>query len=56
MIHSQTPHGATSIYRSEEMRNCSPLNHYHPAMLLGLLVYGYATKVFSSRAIERATY
>jgi hypothetical protein len=25
-------------------------------MLLGLLVYGYATKVFSSRAIERATY
>ena len=29
---------------------------YHPAMLLGLLVYGYATKTFSSRAIERATY
>ena len=29
---------------------------YHPAMLLGLLIYGYATKVFSSRAIERATY
>src|ERR1039458_10086936 len=29
---------------------------YHPAMLLGLLVYGYSTKVFSSRAIERATY
>ncbi len=29
---------------------------YHPAMLLGLLVYGYATKVFSSRSIERATY
>jgi len=29
---------------------------YHPAMLLGLLVYGYATRVFSSRAIERATY
>jgi len=25
-------------------------------MLLGLMVYGYATKVFSSRAIERATY
>jgi hypothetical protein len=25
-------------------------------MLLGLLIYGYATKVFSSRAIERATY
>lgn len=29
---------------------------YHPAMLLGLLIYGYATKVFSSRAIERATH
>jgi transposase len=29
---------------------------YHPAMLLGLMVYGYATRVFSSRAIERGTY
>jgi transposase len=29
---------------------------YHPAMLLGLMVYGYATKVFSCRAIERATH
>lgn len=29
---------------------------YHPALLLGLMVYGYATKVFSSRALERATY
>jgi transposase len=29
---------------------------YHPAMLLGLLIYGYASKVFSSRALERATY
>lgn len=29
---------------------------YHPAMLLGLLVYGYATGVFSSRKIERATF
>lgn len=29
---------------------------YHPSMLLGLLVYGYATGVFSSRKIERATY
>ena len=27
---------------------------YHPAMLLGLLVYGYATGVHSSRKIERA--
>ncbi len=29
---------------------------YHPAMLLALLVYGYATGVFSSRRIERATH
>mgnify|MGYP001035282515 FL=1 len=27
---------------------------YHPAMLLGLLVYGYATGLHSSRKIERA--
>ena len=29
---------------------------YHPSVLLGLLVYGYANGVFSSRKIERATY
>jgi transposase len=29
---------------------------YHPSVLLGLVVYGYATKVFSSRQLERATY
>jgi transposase len=29
---------------------------YHPALLLGVLVYGYATGVFSSRKLERATY
>jgi transposase len=29
---------------------------YHPALLLGLLVYGYTTGVFSSRKVERATY
>ena len=29
---------------------------YHPRMLLGILVYGYATGVFSSRKLERATY
>jgi transposase len=29
---------------------------HHPAVLLALLVYGYATGVFSSRKIERATY
>ena len=29
---------------------------YHPAMLLSLLIYGYATGTFSSRKIERATH
>jgi transposase len=29
---------------------------YHPSLWLSLLIYGYATGVFSSRRIERATY
>jgi transposase len=29
---------------------------HHPRMLFGVLVYGYATGVFSSRKLERATY
>jgi transposase len=29
---------------------------HHPAMLICLLVYGYATGTFSSRALERASY
>ena len=29
---------------------------YHPALLLSVLVYGYATGVFSSRKLENATY
>jgi len=29
---------------------------YHPELLIGLIVYGYATGVFSSRKLERATY
>jgi transposase len=29
---------------------------YHPTLLLSVLVYGYATGVFSSRKLERATY
>ena len=28
---------------------------YHPRILLSLLVYGFATGVFSSRKLERAT-
>jgi transposase len=29
---------------------------YHPQVLLGLIIHGYATGVFSSRNLERATY
>jgi len=29
---------------------------YHPAVMLGLLIYGYATGVYSSRRIEAATF
>ena len=29
---------------------------YHPVMMVALLFYGYATGVFSSRKLERATY
>ena len=29
---------------------------HHPATLLAILVYGYATGIFSSRKLERATY
>jgi len=29
---------------------------YHPTVLLGILIYGYATGVFSSRKLERATH
>lgn len=29
---------------------------YHPRLMLGLLIYGYANGIFSSRRLERATY
>ena len=41
---------------SKSYRGTSGSASYHPAPLLGLLVYGYATGVFSSRKLERATY
>jgi len=36
-------------------RGCGEAS-YHPSLVLGILVYGYATGVFSSRKLERATY
>ncbi|GAC1363926.1 MAG: hypothetical protein NVSMB38_45760 [Ktedonobacteraceae bacterium] len=43
----------TGIYARYGRKGGAP---YAPEMLLGLLLYGYATGVFSSRKIERATY
>jgi transposase len=43
----------SSIYARYGSRGGEP---YPPELLLGLLFYGYATGVFSSRKIERATY
>ena len=40
---------------SQSYRGCGSAS-YHPSILLSLLVYGYATGVFSSRKLERATY
>ncbi|MCA1597691.1 MAG: transposase [Chloroflexi bacterium] len=41
------------IYARYAARGGAP---YAPELLFGLLVYGYATGIFSSRKIERATY
>jgi transposase len=43
----------STLYVKDGPRGGEP---YAPEMLLGLLLYGYATGVFSSRKIERATY
>ncbi len=43
----------SAIYARYGLRGGEP---YAPETLLGLLFYGYATGVFSSRKIERATY
>src|SRR5260370_35831997 len=45
--------GLSALYAHYGSRGGEP---YAPEVLLGLLLYGYATGVFSSRKIERATY
>jgi transposase len=47
---------ALDLSKLENAYRGSGSTPYHPAMLLGLLVYGYASGVFSSRKLERATY
>src|SRR5437660_11605218 len=43
----------SALYAQYGTRGGEP---YAPEVLLGLLLYGYGTGVFSSRKIERATY
>jgi len=43
----------SAIYNRYSDQGAPP---YAPEVLLGLLCYGYATGVFSSRKIEKATY
>jgi transposase len=43
----------SAVYAKYGERGGSP---YAPEVLLGLLLYGYASGIFSSRGIERATY
>lgn len=44
------------IERSLQAKDARGERPFAPRMMLGLLVYGYAVGVFSSRKIERATY
>jgi transposase len=50
----------TSTHSHPHTNRCvsrdGPTGLYAPEVLLGLLFYGYATGMFSSRKIERATY
>src|SRR5665213_4375700 len=57
-------HLARFIVEIVEQLDLKPLEHaygtsgsapFHPALLLSILVYGYATGVFSSRKLENAT-
>lgn len=45
--------GIERVVQSKDSRGERP---YSPRMMLGLLIYGYCTGVFSSRRIQRATY
>ena len=47
-------HHVQSADRNSDESGCSAA--FHPALLLSILVYGYATGVFSSRKLENATY
>lgn len=40
----------------EQAYGASGSDAFHPALLLSIMIYGYATGVFSSRKLEQATY
>lgn len=44
------------LSKISDQYNANGKQAYHPKVMLSLLFYGYATGVFSSRKIERATY
>lgn len=46
----------SEIYRVYEQEDGRGLAAYHPAMMVGLLLYGYCVGVVSSRKLEQATY
>src|SRR6202049_3027547 len=53
VVDSVTQLDLTALYAQYGTRGGEP---YAPELLLGLLLYGYATGIFSSRKIDRATY
>jgi transposase len=53
VVNSVSQLDLSALYAKSGPRGGEP---YAPEVLLGLLLYGYATGVFSSRKIERATY
>jgi transposase len=46
----------SAIYRSYDEKDGRGQSAYAPAMMLGLLLYGYATGTYSSRKIQTKTY
>src|ERR1700737_967808 len=46
----------SAIYASYEEKDCRGQSAYAPAMMVRVLLYGYATGVYSSRKMESKTY
>ena len=48
--------GLIDLREAKINKRGSGSHQYPPALMLGLLIYSYATAPFSSRQIERSTY